>query len=332
MKQYCCSIILSVILLTSLFTLNPAFAIEPAVEIHGYVESGVPDQYLVVVKVCAGSEERFESPQIYLSSDVVTKIPIVINAIVGKNSCTYRDYTIKANDPVSITAGFSDTGESDSAKIKELENEIAELKSLIMEKTKKSDKKNVKDTQTKSVKSKTTSNVKVKNAAKKANLLDAIIITEKEIPDSRDWKVKTFQGRKGLQFNNINMDSLSGIKNRVEQTFAIDSKIISSKDPFTFYSLVEIYKNENKVPTTSPTSMMPCNDCIEEVKIGKADCFRIKENYEFGFYKDATELLCRIKNAEVYVYGLKVDSLTTNENMETAIMKLLIEKVGKAKL
>lgn len=329
MNLYCYSVVLITVLWASLFTINPVFASEPTVEVYDMLESGVPNQYLVVVKICAGSD-RFEAPQIYLSSDLVTKIPIVVKAAIAKNSCTFRDYTIKANYPVSIKVGFSDTDESDSKKLKELEKEIAELKKLITGNDVKTDKKNTKDTQNKPTKSNTASSAKTKNTVKKANPLDAIVISKEEIPDSRDWKVQTFQGRKGLQFNNINMDSIAGIKNRVEQTFTIDNKIFSSKEPYTFYSIVEIFKSKSMVPTEMRD--IPCNDCIEEIKIGKADCFTIKESYNFGVYKDETAFLCKIKNTQVQVFGLKVNSITTNENMEKSVMKLLVEKIEKAKL
>ena len=38
---------------------NHAFASEPTTRIYGYFESGITDQYLVAVEVCAGSE-KFE--------------------------------------------------------------------------------------------------------------------------------------------------------------------------------------------------------------------------------------------------------------------------------
>lgn len=328
MNLFCYSISIIIVLLISISTINSVFASEPAVGIYGMIESGIPNQYLVAIEICAGSE-RFESPQIYLTSDLVTKIPIVVKAVIAKNSCTYRDYTIKANDPSSIQVGFSDTLESDSKKLKDLEKEIAELKKMIADKDTKTNKKTTKDTQDKSIKTKTTNNAKTKNTIKKPNPLDTIVISKEEIPDSRDWKVKTIQGRKGLQFNNINMDSIAGIKNRVEQSFIIDNKVFSSKEPYTFYSVVEIFKS-GMVP--KEIRDIPCNDCVEEIKIGAADCFTIKENYNFGVYKDETAYLCKIGNTQIEVFGLKVKSLTTNENMEKAIMKLLVEKVEKAKL
>ena len=106
---------------------------QPTVAIYGGIETVHQNQYLVVVQICAGSD-RFESPNIYLTSDLVTKKPIVVYSVLGANSCTLVDYSIKANDPLSIGVGFSDTNELDSSKLTELEKEIAELKKLIVEK------------------------------------------------------------------------------------------------------------------------------------------------------------------------------------------------------
>lgn len=330
-------ILFGLILVFSIFGSNSYAEVrkEPTVSIYGAIESGIPNQYLVAVEICAGSE-RFESPQIYLSSDLVTKIPIVVKAVIAKNSCTYRDYTIKVNEPASIEVGFSDTGEDTGKRIQELQKQIDELKKQIAGQTIKVDvtedtksQKQTKETQ-KTSKSIQKDKLEKKQSKKKPNALESLIISKNEIPDSRDWKVQTLQGRKGTQFNNIDMDSINGIKNRVEQTFTIPDMLISTKEPHTIYSYVMIFDDDSTAYMLDK-EMFPCNNCVEEVKIGESDCLTFKKDYNFGSSKNMAEFVCKVKNTTIYVGGIKVNSITTNENMEKIITKLLVEKVQSAK-
>lgn len=95
---------------TSNFTLQPkSFEVQhtstsfndPTVRIYGFIKKDMPDRWLSIIDICAGTK-RLTTPTVRITSDL-DDTETQLNKIVAPNSCSsMQDYDVVARDPDSI--------------------------------------------------------------------------------------------------------------------------------------------------------------------------------------------------------------------------------------
>ncbi|HXG13597.1 MAG TPA: hypothetical protein VNK25_00505 [Candidatus Nitrosotenuis sp.] len=304
---------------------SEAYAANPSVSVEGVLPAQMPNQYLVSLKICAGSE-KLDAPKLYVSSDSADTGTLELRAVLAPNSCRYEDITIRAKDPSTIRVSFESPSSSDE-RIEKLERELAELKKQL---GKSDDKKQTKDAKpvTKKVETKKATNEAMKKKTSKADPIKSILLTESDIKDEKSWKVETaYDGVEYLNLpDGIVMDT--GVKRVIVQHYTRHDKLYSAKAPWTVESMIKIYKSEKSRQLIDTFDAMKKNSLVnfEETKIANADCLTTKST------KDTSGYACKTGKFLIIVEGLKFTSKTTGKDIAGQIMESLVKKIKDNKI
>lgn len=287
-------------------------ATKPTISVLGVIPAQMPNQYLVVLEICAGSE-KLDAPKLYVSSDSSDTGTLELRAILAPNSCRYEDITIRAKDPASITVNFESPVSSDE-RIEKLERELAELKKQLKENN---ESKNV---------TKSPEPPKAKEDAskksEKPDPLKSILLTPSDIKDEKSWKVElAYDGAYYLNLpNGIAYDT--GVKRAIIQHYTRHDKLISASSPWTITSLIQVFANEKSKQLSDAFEDLKTSSQFrfEPTKIGDADCL------VDTLVKDMSLYVCKINKYLIFVDGLKITSTGSEKDIGGQIMESLVTK------